>query len=52
LMLDLIEDSILLRSIIAIEKKIGIDNSEDPHSLDYRVHALERRLDHLDVIAG
>ena len=42
LMLDVIEDCHFLESVLAFEKKVGIDNSEDPESIDYRVRQLER----------
>jgi hypothetical protein len=38
---DVIEDVHFLGSVLALEKKVGIDNSEDPESLDWRISHLE-----------
>jgi hypothetical protein len=41
----------ILQEIIAIENKVGINNSDDPESLDYRIRQLERKTNGLNTLA-
>lgn len=40
-MLESLADPDVKAAIMAIERKLGVDNSDDPRSIDYRVRALE-----------
>jgi hypothetical protein len=59
LMFDLIEDGSwpdpehgVGAAIVALEAKVGIDHSQDPTSLDFKIGAIFRRLERLEKAAG